>query len=92
MLSNGSRKYKLSRDLYGLKQNRSKLNEYFTTISSLWEEIESMNTLPVVTTIAADVTTLLTTLETQKAESKLFQFLNGLDECYAAAFNANSSP
>lgn len=84
MLSNGSRKYKLNRDLFGLKQNKVKVNDYFTTLSSLWEEIDSMNTLPTVTTVAADVTILLTTLETQKAESKLFQFLNGLDECYSA--------
>lgn len=84
MLSNGSRKYKLNRDLFGLKQNKLKINDYFTTLSSLWDEIESMNTLPVVTTVAPDVTTLLTTLETQKAESKLFQFLNGLDDCYSA--------
>ena len=84
MLSNGSRKYKLTRDLFGLKQNKLKINDYFTTLSSLWEEIDSMNTLPAITTVASDVTTLLTTLETQKAESKLFQFLNGLDDNYSA--------
>lgn len=84
LLSNGSRKYKLNRDLFGLKQNKMKINEYFTSLSSLWEEIESMNMLPIVTMVAEDVTFLLTTLANQKAESKLFQFLNGLDDCYAA--------
>ncbi|XP_074343104.1 uncharacterized protein LOC141680916 [Apium graveolens] len=84
ILSNGSRKYKLSKDLFGLKQNKLQINDYFTTLSSLWEELDSMNALPTVTTVAIDVTSLLTAIETQKAESKLFQFLNGLDECYSA--------
>lgn len=84
MLSNGSRKYKLNKDLFGLKQNKMKINDYFTTLSSLWEEIDSINTLPTITTVAADVTTFLTTLDTQKAEAKLFQFLNGLDDNYSA--------
>lgn len=43
-----------------------------------------MNILPTVTTVAEDVTALLNIIEKQKAESKLFQFLNGLDDCYAA--------
>lgn len=74
LLSNGSRKYKSSKDLFGHKQNKLKINDYFTTLSSLWEELDSMNTLSIVTTIAIDVTSLLTAIETQKAESKLFQF------------------
>lgn len=84
LLSNGSRKYKLNRDLFALKQNNMKLNEYYTTLSSLWEEIESMNTLPVITTIAADVTAFISAIDMNKAESRLFQFLNGLDDVYAA--------
>lgn len=84
LLSNGSKKYKLSKDLFALKQNTMKLNDYFTTLSSLWEEIESMNTLPVVTTVAADFTTFVDAINKQKAESRLFQFLNGPDDVYAA--------
>ncbi|XP_074343083.1 uncharacterized protein LOC141680887 [Apium graveolens] len=84
MLSNGSRKYKLNRDLFALKQNRSKINDYYTTLSSLWEEIDSMNTHPPVTTVADDVKAFIKSLESQKAESRLFQFLNGLDDCYSA--------
>ncbi|XP_074369748.1 uncharacterized protein LOC141711242 [Apium graveolens] len=81
-LTNGSRKYKLSRDLYELKQNSMSLVEYFTTLSAIWEEIDAMNTLLVVSTITPEITELLKAIETQKDESKLFQFLNGLDDKY----------
>ncbi|XP_074352205.1 uncharacterized protein LOC141691379 [Apium graveolens] len=84
LLSNGSRKYKLNKDLFALKQNKISINEYFTSLSSLWEEIDSMNVLPVVTTVATDVTTFIAAIEKQKSESRLFQFLNGLDDTYAA--------
>lgn len=84
MLSNGSRKYKLNKDLFRLRQNKMKLNDYFTAMSSLWEEIESMNTMPIVTTVTADVTVFINAIATHKAESRLFQFLNGLDDTYSS--------
>lgn len=64
MLSNDSRKYKLNRNLFGLKQHKMKNNNYFTTFNSLLEEIDSMNTLPTITNVSIDVTTFLITLET----------------------------
>ncbi|XP_056693157.1 uncharacterized protein [Spinacia oleracea] len=83
-LTNGSRKYKLNRDLYGLKQNGAVVHEYYTAMRALWQELESMNSLPVMTTVAADVTTYLRALDRQQEEQHLFQFLNGLDEDYGA--------
>lgn len=41
-----------------------------------------MNVLHVVTTVNPEITVLLKSIETQKEELKLFQFLNGLDEKY----------
>ncbi|WOG95394.1 hypothetical protein DCAR_0414710 [Daucus carota subsp. sativus] len=43
-----------------------------------------MNILPTVTTVSPDVTALLKAIETQREESKLFVFLNGLDETYSS--------
>ncbi|XP_074323322.1 uncharacterized protein LOC141660253 [Apium graveolens] len=79
-LSNGSRKYKLSKDLYSLKQNGKPLVEYYTNLSALWDELEAMSDLPNISTTTDEVTTLLKAIQVQKNESRLFQFLNGLDE------------
>lgn len=83
-LTNGSRKYKLNKDLFSLRQNGSKVSDYFTNMSSLWEEIESMNVLPTVTAITPEIKSLLNVMNTIKEEGKLFQFLNGLDDHYGA--------
>ncbi|XP_074346359.1 uncharacterized protein LOC141685137 [Apium graveolens] len=84
LLTNGSRKYKLNKDLFSLKQNGMKINEYFTCLSGLWEEIESMNVLPAVNTVTPEVAKLLRAIDDLKEEAKLFQFLNGLDDMYGA--------
>lgn len=86
-LTHGSRKYKLSKDVYGMKQNGATLADYFTTLSSLWEELDSMNLLPAVSTVSDDVSKLLKAINSQKEEAKLFQFLNGLDDIYSPQRN-----
>ncbi|XP_017228728.1 uncharacterized protein LOC108204001 [Daucus carota subsp. sativus] len=83
-LTNGSQKYKLNRDLFNLKQNVSKVSDYFTNMSSLWEEIDSMNALPVITEVTTEIEKLMKALDQIKEESRLFRFLNGLDETYGA--------
>uniref|UniRef100_A0A803LHF5 GAG-pre-integrase domain-containing protein n=1 Tax=Chenopodium quinoa TaxID=63459 RepID=A0A803LHF5_CHEQI len=79
---NGSRKYKLSKQLYECKQLGMPVNEYYTNMSVLWEELESLNQLPVFTTYDKEIDTFLKELNAQKEEQKLFQFLNGLDDDY----------
>ncbi|XP_074374013.1 uncharacterized protein LOC141714391 [Apium graveolens] len=81
-LSNGSRKYKLNIDMFSLTQNKMKVTEYYSNMASLWEEIDSMNVLHVVTSVATDETALLEAIAKQKEESKLFVFLNRLDDVY----------
>lgn len=61
-----------------------RVSEYYTCLSGLWEEMESMNVLPTVTAATPEITKLLAAIETMKEESKLFQFLNELDEIYGA--------
>ena len=53
-------------------------------MKGVWEELESMNELPCITTNAEDVTLFVACLQKQMQEHRLFQFLNGLDDIYQA--------
>lgn len=81
-ITNGSLKYKLNKDLYETKQGASSINEYYTTMKSIWEELDSLDQLPAITEPSEDVIKFLEACEKQKEEKRLFQFLNGLDEAY----------
>lgn len=61
-LNNGSRKYKLVRDLFRLQQNHRSLVEYYTKISTVWEELEAMNVFPVLNTVTPKITTFIKAL------------------------------
>lgn len=81
-LTNGSWKYKLNKELYELKQCSVSINKYYTTMSMIWEEIDSMNTLPTITSPSVEMTQFIEAISKYKEESRLFQFLNGLNETY----------
>ncbi|KAK1404014.1 CCHC-type domain-containing protein [Heracleum sosnowskyi] len=82
-LTNGSRKYKLSKDLYDIKQGNLTVNDYYIAMRTIWEELDSMNGLLAVSNPNEEVTKLLAEIDLQREESKLFQFLNGLNEIYS---------
>lgn len=81
-VTNESRKYKLNKELYENRQNNMPINDYYTLMKSLWEEVDCMNILPVITNPNAKVKKLLKAIDLHKEESKLFQFLNGVDDIY----------
>lgn len=81
-LTNGTRKYKLNKDLYETKQDGKQVSEYYTSMRSVWEELESFTTLPAITTVTTEVTEFIEAIQQQQEETKLFQFLNGLEEIY----------
>ena len=83
-VNNGLRKYKLNKDLYSLKQNGASINDYYTKMRGIWEELSAMSDLPRFTTVNEENTNFLQAWSKQIEEQKLFQFLNGLDETYAA--------
>nr|XP_017256491.1 PREDICTED: uncharacterized protein LOC108226048 [Daucus carota subsp. sativus] len=83
-VTNGSRKYKLTKDLFAVHQDKLSVVDFYTNLSSIWDEIEAMNMLPVLEYPTPEIHKLLDVLNTQKEESKLFYFLNGLNESYSA--------
>lgn len=48
---NGSRKYKLNKELFRISQGKMKISEYYTVVNSLWEEIDSVNGIPMINTV-----------------------------------------
>ncbi|KAL2940452.1 Protein NRT1/ PTR FAMILY 5.6 [Bienertia sinuspersici] len=66
------------------QQNGGSIYEYYTTIKGLWEEEDAMNVLPPITNVTPEIDGFIGALNTQKAEKRLFQFLNGVDEDYAS--------
>ncbi|KAL8123524.1 hypothetical protein AgCh_011483 [Apium graveolens] len=51
-------------------------------MSEIWEEIDSLTVLPTLTVITPEITAFLTAIDALKEESRLFQFLNGLNDVY----------
>lgn len=58
--------------------------EHCTCLSSLWEELDTMNSLSVVPTPTVDVTKMLKAIDVIKEGSKFFQLYNGLNNNYSA--------
>lgn len=83
-LSNGSRKYKLNREIYILKKSEMSINDYFTKMQMIWEELDAMEVLQSLNNVTSEMLEYLKCIEKYKEEQKLFQFLNGLDETYTA--------
>ncbi|KAJ8426546.1 LOW QUALITY PROTEIN: hypothetical protein Cgig2_002066 [Carnegiea gigantea] len=79
-VSNGARKYKLNKHVYNLKQ----INEYYTWMRGIWEELSAMNDLRPFSIVTDEIISFLQALAKQNEEQRLFQFLNELDKTYSS--------
>ncbi|KAK9726907.1 hypothetical protein RND81_05G244800 [Saponaria officinalis] len=82
IVANGARKFKLNRESYEAAQNGRYVEDYYTQLKMIWDELDNMSTLPSITKITTDIAEYLKAVEAQAEERKLFQFLNGLDKEY----------
>ncbi|XP_071695206.1 uncharacterized protein [Rutidosis leptorrhynchoides] len=83
-LSNGSREYKLHKETYSMEQEGMVINEYYTKMKCICEELDSMSQLPRITNLTPEVTTFFAAYDQQKKEQHMFQFLNSLDEHFGS--------
>ncbi|XP_071713627.1 uncharacterized protein [Rutidosis leptorrhynchoides] len=83
-LSNGSRKYKLHKEVYSCEQQGSAVIDFYTKMKCIWEEIDSMSDLPRIADVTPEIAAFMIAVNLQKEEQHLFQFLNGLDDQYSA--------
>ncbi|XP_057550592.1 uncharacterized protein LOC130828647 [Amaranthus tricolor] len=77
-----ARKYQLNKNVYDAKQNSISVNEYYTYMQGIWEELDSLNVWPILSVVSEQMQGFLDVLNKQKDEQKLFQFLTGLNETY----------
>ncbi|KAL2894149.1 Glutathione S-transferase S1 [Bienertia sinuspersici] len=82
--TNGTTKYKLNKAVHDLIQKDKSVLEYYTKINALRDEIDAMRNLPPITTMTPEVLAFVKALNKEREEERLFQFLSGLEEDYAA--------
>ncbi|XP_071712350.1 uncharacterized protein [Rutidosis leptorrhynchoides] len=71
-LNNGSRKYKLHKEVYSCEQQRSAVSDFYTKMKCIWEEIDSMSDLPRIADVTPEITAFMTAVNLQKEEQHLF--------------------
>ncbi|KAL2902504.1 30S ribosomal protein S8e [Bienertia sinuspersici] len=73
-VTNGFRKYQLNKLLYETKQGGKRVNEYYTEMKVMLEELEMLNTLPPITNITGEVGAFVSALNKQKEEQNCSSF------------------
>lgn len=81
-MTNGSRKYKISKEIYETKQKRRLISGFYIDMKSPLEELGNLelgnlNSLPPITDVTTEINEFVSALNQQQEEQKLFQFLNG---------------
>ena len=73
-ITNGSRKYKIKREIYETKQNDAKIDEYYATMRGIREEQDALNILSPITEVNTEVNNFIQILNKYKEGQRLFQF------------------
>lgn len=81
-ITNGTRKYRLNKFLYETRQSGRSIVENYTEMRGVLEELDDLNSIPPITNLNEEIRAYVDALRKQEDEKRLFQFLNGIDECY----------
>lgn len=76
-VSNVAMKYRLSKAVYETHQEGLSINEYYTRLSVLWEELENLNEYPPLSQVTPEIRAYMDAVKQQQEEQHLFQFLSG---------------
>lgn len=79
-IAHGARKYPICKQIFETKQKGRPVNDYYTQLQMLWEELENLTTYPPISEMNPEMVNYVSFRQKQQEEMKLFQFLNGLDE------------
>lgn len=70
-LSNGSRKYRIDKEIYEVRQNMTSVTEYYTRLKWLWEELDGMYELPKIAVVTNEIAIFLQAVTKQKGGAKV---------------------
>nr|GEV44063.1 cysteine-rich RLK (receptor-like protein kinase) 8 [Tanacetum cinerariifolium] len=73
-LYDGSRMYKLNKDAYEITQSSSSVGEYYTKMKCVWEELDNINVLPVLSIVTLEILVFLACSLLQQEESQRLLF------------------
>ncbi|VFQ91054.1 unnamed protein product [Cuscuta campestris] len=78
-VANGPRVNQLKKELANCRQNGQSITSYYGRMKSIWDKLGSIENLPACAKCRACKCGTIKTIETQKEEEKVHQFLMGLD-------------
>ncbi|KAL2932234.1 Vacuolar protein sorting-associated protein 11-like protein [Bienertia sinuspersici] len=79
-MTDGTRKYKLNRDAYDLKQKGKSVNEYYIAMKAIWDELDALDDYPSITTVNAEIRALVDVMNKEEARKKLRGSVEGAKE------------
>ncbi|KAL2939149.1 Retrovirus-related Pol polyprotein from transposon RE1 [Bienertia sinuspersici] len=74
-IASETRKYRLNKAVYDYRQKEKSVSECYTTMTALWDELESLNHLPRITVMTPEIKSFMEALNEQKEEQRLSQLL-----------------
>ncbi|KAL2896107.1 Protein IRON-RELATED TRANSCRIPTION FACTOR 2 [Bienertia sinuspersici] len=76
-MTDGTRKYKLNMDAYDLKQKGKTMNEHYTVMKAIWNELDALDDHPPITVMNPEIRSLVNNMSRRKEEASNIKDSNG---------------